>query len=134
MLPLQKKQQAFQLIEKEYSQLLPSKKWKHYFFPNLSFIFYDELKKIAENNLDKSTAEFKETENLLMTIKNEKNTKYLSILILNNNYLRDFFYIDLIQIRKIYDQKRKIYIERHKLYPDQFPLTQDITNHNKLYS
>ena len=133
MLPLQKKQQAFQLIEKEYSQHLPSKKWKHYFFPNLNFIFYDELKKIAKNGLDTSTIEFKETENLLMTIKNEKNTKLLSILLLNNNYLRDFFHVDLIQIRKIYDQKRKIYIERHKLYPDQFPLNQDIINHKKLY-
>ena len=68
-----------------------------------------------------------------MTIKNEKNTKLLSILLLNNNYLRDFFHVDLIQIRKIYDQKRKIYIERHKLYPDQFPLNQDIINHKKLY-
>jgi len=68
-----------------------------------------------------------------MGIENEKNSKALAILVLNSIYLRDFLHIDLVQIKKIYDQKRKIYIERYKLYPDQFPLTQDIINYNKLY-
>ena len=132
-IPLQKQQQAFQLIEQRYSQYLTSQKWKHYFFPDLNFIFYDELKKIAKNNLDKSSTKFQNIENTLMAIENEKNSKALAILVLNSIYLRDFLHIDLVQIKKIYDQKRKIYIERYKLYPDQFPLTQDIINYNKLY-
>ena len=57
-----------------------------------------------------------------MAIENEKNTKELAILVLNNIHLRDLLYIDLMQIRKIYNQKRKVYIERYKLYPDKFPL------------
>lgn len=133
-IPLQKQQQAFQLIEQRYSQYLTSQKWKHYFFPDLNFIFYDELKKIGKNNLDKSSTKFQNIENTLMAIENEKNSKALAILVLNSIYLRDFLHIDLVQIKKIYDQKRKIYIERYKLYPDQFPLTQDIINYNKLYN
>ena len=132
--PLQKQQQSLQLIEQKSNQHLPSQKWKHYFFPDLSFIFYDELKKIAKNSLDKSTAQFQNIENTLMTIENEKNSKALAILVLNNIHLRDLLYIDLIQIKKIYDQKRKVYIERYKLYPDKFPLNPEIINHNKLYS
>ncbi len=58
-IPLQKQEQAFQLMEQRYSQYLTSQKWKHYFFPDLNFIFYDELKKIAKNNLDKSLPNFK---------------------------------------------------------------------------
>ncbi|AUX86459.1 oxidoreductase [Acinetobacter sp. ACNIH2] len=132
--PLKKQQQSLQLIEQKYSQHLPPQKWKYYFFPDLNYIFYDELKKIAETNLDKSTAQFKNIENTLIAIENEKNSKALAILVLNNIYLRDLLYIDLIQIKKIYDQKRKVYIERYKLYPDKFPLNPDIINHNKLYS
>ena len=132
-LPLQKQQQSMLLIEQKSSQYLPSQKWKHYFFPDLNSIFYDEFKKIAKNNLDKSIAQFQNIENTLMTIENEKNSKVLAILVLNNIHLRDLLYIDLIQIKKIYDQKRKVYIERYKLYPDQFPLNPEIIKHNKLY-
>ena len=66
-----------------------------------------------------------------MNIENEKNSKALAVLVLNNIHLRDLLHVDLIQIRRIYDQKRKTYIERYKLYPDQFPLNPDIINHNK---
>ncbi|MFN3073822.1 oxidoreductase [Acinetobacter sp. TY2] len=121
-IPLQKQKQSFQVIEQKCNQYLPSQKWKLYFFPALNFIFYDELKIIGKNNLEKSSSKFQNIENTLMAIENEKNTKELAILVLNNIHLRDLLYIDLMQIRKIYNQKRKVYIERYKLYPDKFPL------------
>lgn len=131
--PLIKKQRAMQEIETQFAQRPSSNKIKNYFFPDLNWIFYKEIKKIGQKSIDESTSQYANIEHTFMQIEAQKDSKAMAILVLNNIHLRDLLHIDLLQIKKIYDQKRIVYSERHKLYPDKFPLSQDIINHRKLY-
>ena len=76
---------------------------------------------------------FDERTAMLDEILNKHNSKALAILIMNNVHLRDFLYIDLIELKKIYAQKDKVYLERFKLYPNHYPLTQKLKDHKKIY-
>ena len=107
--------------------------WKTKFFENENEVFFQELKKIGERTLaiakiktDKQTA-------ILDEILNKHNSKALALLIMNNIHLRDFLYVDLIELKKIYAQKDRIYLERFKLYPNYYPLTQKLKDHKKIY-
>lgn len=107
--------------------------WKTKFFDNENEVFFQELKKIGERTFSIEKMKFDERTAMLDDILNKNNSKALAILIMNNVHLRDFLYIDLIELKKIYAQKDKVYLERFKLYPNHYPLTQKLKDHKKIY-
>ena len=107
--------------------------WKTKFFDNENEVFFQEFKKIGERTFSIEKMKFDERTAMLDDILNKNNSKALAILIMNNVHLRDFLYIDLIELKKIYAQKDKVYLERFKLYPNHYPLTQKLKDHKKIY-
>ena len=109
------------------------KSWKKSLFKDPNDIFYQELRKIGETSYQRIYCKAQQQSQIFDQIEQRADSKALAIVILNNAHLRDFLYVDLMQVKKIYAQKSKTYYERYKLYPDQYPLTQDFNNRKKLY-
>lgn len=129
-----KNQFALASFEAKYLNSPSTKNWKSIFFENTNEVFFTELKRIGENNFAKEKLKADKQNIILDEIRSAQNTKALALLIINNIHFRDFLYVDLIELKLIYAQKDKVYLERFKLYPDQYPLTQKLRDHKKLYN
>lgn len=131
--PLKQQEDRLTQLQEKFITPLPKNRWYHQIFPNKNRIFFEELKQVANQNYEQKKILFHKSLNYLDQIKNTRDTKSLAILVLNNAHLRDFLYVDLMEIKKIYRQKDKVYYERYKLYPDKFPLTKIIKDNEKIY-
>jgi hypothetical protein len=132
--PLIQQEKKMEQFQGSFINNLPQDRWYQAFFPNKNRIFYEELKKIAEVQYQKKKNLTHSSLNYLDQLQNNKDTKSLAVFILNNAHLRDFLYVDLMKVKRIYAQKDKVYYERYKLYPDHFPLTKRLKNYEKLYN
>lgn len=131
--PLQQQEQKLEKFQENFINGLPQNQWYHHFFPNKNRIFFEELRKIADTHYEKQKNRSQSSLNYLDQLQTNHDTKSLAVLILNNDHLRDFLYIDLIKVKQIYAQKDKVYYERYKLYPDRFPLVKRLKDNAKLY-
>lgn len=130
---IDKQQIALASFDAKFINNKTARTWKTKFFDNENEVFFQELKKIGERTFSIEKMKFDERTAMLDEILNKHNSKALAILIMNNVHLRDFLYIDLIELKKIYAQKDKVYLERFKLYPNHYPLTQKLKDHKKIY-
>ena len=132
--PLQQQAKRLEQFQENFINSLPENRWYHRIFPNKNRIFFEELKKIANQHYEQEKIRSQSSLSYLDQLHSNRNTKALAVLILNNAHLRDFLYVDLMKVKKIYAQKDKVYYERYKLYPDRFPLTKRLKDHKKLYN
>lgn len=133
-LPLKKNQQALDAIEQCRAQYdVIQKPWYQKKISDPSFVFYDELFAIYQQQFQEAASAYTNIKAVLRLITEQENTALLAVLVLNTSDLRDVLDVDLIQVNRVYQQKRKTYIERYKLYPDRFPLTADIQRQQRLY-
>lgn len=130
---IDKQQIALASFDAKFINNKTARTWKTKFFDNENEVFFQEFKKIGERTFSIEKMKFDERTAMLDDILNKNNSKALAILIMNNVHLRDFLYIDLIELKKIYAQKDKVYLERFKLYPNHYPLTQKLKDHKKIY-
>jgi len=132
-LKTEKYQNALDSFEKKFQEDSATQSWKNIFFEDKNTIFYQELKKIGERAYENEKTKAEQRAAIFNEIENTHNSKALALILINNVHLRDFLYIDLIELKKIYAQKNRTYLERYKLYPDKFPLTNELKNHKKIY-
>lgn len=122
-LTAKKQQQALDTFDTKFSSIFVVKSWKNHFFENPNTIFSHELRTIGERIYAIEQKKSQQQITILNTIQSTKDAKALALLIINHVHLRDFLYVDLVELKKIYAQKDQVYLERFKLYPDQYPLT-----------
>lgn len=113
---------ALNTFEDFFPDNIVKKRWGNKLLKNKNTIFNHELKLVGQQIFATEQSKSSKQIALLDDIKSNQDAKALALLIINHIHLRDFLYVDLTELKRIYTQKERVYLERFKLYPDKYSL------------